>query len=44
MKLVAERISDGRVLGLVEMFLKQGVLDNGMEIEPEKGSPQGGVI
>jgi len=44
MKLVAERISDGRVLGLVEMFLKQGVLNNGMEIEPEKGSPQGGVI
>jgi len=44
MKLVKERISDGRVLGLIEKFLKQGVLEEGIEIEPEKGSPQGGVI
>lgn len=44
MELVKERISDGRVLKLIEMFLKQGVLEEGIEIEPEKGSPQGGVI
>jgi RNA-directed DNA polymerase len=44
MKLVRERISDGRVLGLIEKFLKQGVLEEGVELEPEKGSPQGGVI
>jgi len=44
MKLVKERISDSKVLGLVEAFLKQGVLEQGVEIEPEKGSPQGGLI
>jgi len=44
MKQVAERISDGRVLALIEKFLKQGVLEEGIEIEPETGSPQGGVI
>ena len=41
--LVKERITDGKVLGLIEQFLKQGVLEEGMEIEPEKGSPQGGI-
>jgi RNA-directed DNA polymerase len=40
--LVKERIADGKVLGLIEQFLKQGVLEEGVEIEPEKGSPQGG--
>jgi RNA-directed DNA polymerase len=44
MELVKERISDGRVLELIEKFLKQGVMEEGIEIEPEKGSPQGGVI
>ncbi len=44
MKLVKERVSDGRVLGLIEGFLKQGVMEEGVETEPEKGSPQGGVI
>lgn len=44
MKLVEERICDGRVLELIEKFLKQGVLQEGVELEPEKGSPQGGVI
>ena len=44
MELVKERVSDGRVLDLVEKFLKQGVMAEGIETEPEKGSPQGGVI
>ncbi len=44
MELVKEHISDGKVLGLIEKFLRQGVLEEGIEIEPEKGSPQGGVI
>jgi len=44
MELLKERLSDGRVLGLIEKFLKQGVMEEGIEIEPEKGSPQGGVI
>lgn len=44
MRLVRERVADGKVLGLVEGFLKQGVLENGKEIEAQKGSPQGGLI
>lgn len=44
MALIEERISDGRVLDLIGKFLKQGILQEGVEIESEKGSPQGGVI
>ncbi len=44
MALVKERLSDGKVLGLIERFLKQGVLEEGIEMEPERGSPQGGII
>jgi RNA-directed DNA polymerase len=47
MALVRERIADGRVLALIESFLKQGVMDQMGEIEPEEaeqGTPQGGVI
>lgn len=51
MELVAERIADGRVLGLVEAFLKQSVMEGtkGSEeiIDDEnamEGTPQGGVI
>jgi len=44
MELVGEHIADGRMLKLIEAFLKQGVMD-GMEYwEPEEGTPQGGVI
>jgi RNA-directed DNA polymerase len=50
--LVRERIADGRVLGLIEGFLKQGVIDTTdwqeMKREPlenaGEGTPQGGVI
>lgn len=44
MKLVEERISDTKVLGLIEAFLKQGVMEAGVETLSEKGSPQGGLI
>ena len=44
MALVKERISDGKVLDLIEKFLKQGVMEEGLEVEPEKGSPQGGIV
>jgi RNA-directed DNA polymerase len=44
MTLVGQKISDGRVLALIEMFLKQGVLDGLSEWTPEQGSPQGAVI
>jgi len=42
--LVAKKVSDGRVLNLIESFLKQGVLDGLREWTPEEGSPQGGCI
>lgn len=42
---VAERVSDGKVLALVEKFLKQGVMDELRQWEPtESGTPQGAVI
>lgn len=44
MKLVCEHIADGRVLGLIEAFLRQGVMDGMQSWEPEGGTPQGGVI
>ncbi|GAH36656.1 unnamed protein product, partial [marine sediment metagenome] len=44
MEQIGERIADGRVLRLVESFLKQGILEGMREWRPEKGTPQGGVI
>jgi RNA-directed DNA polymerase len=41
---IREKISDGRVLELIEMFLKQGVMDGTKGWTPEQGSPQGAVI
>jgi RNA-directed DNA polymerase len=39
-----ERIADGRVLGLIESFLKAGIFDGLEEWEPEAGAPQGAVL
>jgi len=53
LKLVRERIADGRVLKLVEAFLKQGVMAQSEKLEgyemeeieaTEQGTPQGAVI
>ena len=44
MSLVGQKVSDSRVLKLIEAFLKQGVLDGLREPTPEMGSPQGAVI
>ena len=45
MDLVRERIADGRVLGLIEGFLKQGVMEGRTwQTEAGEGTPQGGVI
>lgn len=41
---VRERVSDRRVLRLVEQFLEQGVMDGLREWTPETGTPQGAVI
>jgi len=39
-----ERIADGRLLRLIEAFLKAGILDGLEEWEPEAGAPQGAVL
>jgi len=39
-----QRISDKRVLRLVNAYLKAGVMVNGVVMEAEKGTPQGGPI
>jgi len=44
MSLVAEEISDGKVLGLVEAWLTAGVMNQGEIEETNVGTPQGGVI
>ncbi|MBV8264743.1 MAG: group II intron reverse transcriptase/maturase [Planctomycetaceae bacterium] len=42
--LVRQQVSDGRILALIEGFLKQGVLDGLREWTPARGSPQGAVV
>jgi RNA-directed DNA polymerase len=44
MRLVEERVSDGRVLGLIRTLLGQGILEDGVIWTPEQGSPQGSVL
>lgn len=41
---VAEKVSDGRVLDLVEAYLGQQVLDGMKSWTPEGGTPQGAVL
>lgn len=43
--LVKQRVADGRVLALVERFLRAGVMETAKGWQPtERGTPQGGVI
>lgn len=44
LKLLKEKVSDGRVLSLVEKFLKQKVMEGLAQWTPEEGAPQGAVI
>lgn len=44
MKLVEKKISDKKVLKLIRMFLKQGVMEGMKYHNVESGSPQGGVV
>jgi RNA-directed DNA polymerase len=44
LQLVAEKVTDGRVLALIRSFLKAGIFENLQEWTPEKGAPQGAVI
>src|SRR6266487_2225823 len=44
MRLIEEKVADGRVLELIRKYLRQGVLENLREWQPEAGTPQGAVI
>jgi RNA-directed DNA polymerase len=45
MERIKEKISDGRVLTLLEMLLKAGVMESAKDWQPtETGTPQGGVV
>ena len=44
MAAVADKIADGNILGLIERFLKAGVMLEGVRQPTVKGTPQGGVI
>ena len=41
---VEEKVSDGRVIGLIEPYLAQQVMDSGKSWTPEAGTPQGAVL
>ena len=44
MDLVCEKVADGKVLSLVESFLKSGIMNDGIFEESIEGTPQGGNI
>jgi len=45
MEVVSEHLSDGKVLELIQKFLKKGVMERGKGWQPtETGTPQGAVI
>jgi RNA-directed DNA polymerase len=44
MRLLSEKIKDGRVLSLLRKYLQSGVMINGVVMDTEEGTPQGGNI
>jgi len=44
MKLLAERISDGRILHVIKQWLSCGYVEDGQHRQSKRGTPQGGVI
>lgn len=44
MRAVAAQVADGKILNLIEKFLRAGVMENGVFSPTTVGTPQGGVI
>jgi len=44
MRRVEKKVADGRVLRLVNSFLKAGIMDDARQWTPEEGAPQGAVL
>ena len=44
MRLLSETIKDSRVLSLIRKYLQSGVMINGVVMETEEGTPQGGNL
>ena len=44
MNMVREEVHDKRVTELIKRFLKSGVMENGLLVKTEEGSPQGGPL
>ena len=44
LKEIKQQIGDGRMLGLLEAFLKQGIMEGLAQWRPEEGTSQGAVI
>ncbi|MNW51783.1 Group II intron-encoded protein LtrA [compost metagenome] len=44
MKLLRRQIQDPRVTELIKKYLKSGVMENGVVVKTEEGSPQGGPL
>jgi len=44
MRLLSETIKDGKVLSLIRKYLQSGVMINGVVMETEEGTPQGGNL
>lgn len=43
-QLVSETIKDGRVVSLIHRFLYAGVMENGVRVRSDEGTPQGGPL
>ena len=41
--LLRQNVKDERVVQLIKRYLKSGVMENGVVIDTEEGSPQGGL-
>lgn len=43
-RLISETVKDGRVISLIRKYLNSGVMINGVVIETQEGTPQGGNL